>query len=70
MREFSCKFDSSPLFFFPPFLADAWIQELNKSAPVNSLRLIVGNKCDLEDQREVSHEQATVNNMDISSFLF
>ena len=37
---------------------DAWIQELNKSAPVNSLRLIVGNKCDLEDQREVSREQA------------
>ena len=34
--------------------------ELSKSAPSNCLKLIIGNKCDLEEEREVSHELAQV----------
>mmetsp|Transcript_2600 Transcript_2600/g.4007 ORF Transcript_2600/g.4007 Transcript_2600/m.4007 type:complete len:227 (-) Transcript_2600:56-736(-) len=35
---------------------DDWLMELGKSAPSNCLKLIIGNKCDLAEDREVSHE--------------
>ena len=38
--------------------AKKWVEELNEKAPPNIIITLVGNKIDLEDSREVSHELA------------
>ena len=38
--------------------AQHWINELKSQAPVNIVIALVGNKCDLEDSREVDKEDA------------
>ena len=37
---------------------DLWMDELKSKGPAGMVRLIVGNKSDLEDQRQVSREEA------------
>ena len=37
---------------------DRWINELRATADKNLTIIIIGNKCDLEDQRQVTKEQA------------
>ena len=34
-----------------------WMEDIKKNAPKNVLMILVGNKCDLEDNREVSQEE-------------
>ncbi|XP_045194567.1 ras-related protein Rab-22A-like [Mercenaria mercenaria] len=46
-----------------------WISELNKNASGNLVVAIAGNKCDLEDLREVSLKQATDYASDISAIF-
>ena len=38
----------------------AWITSVNKNCEENIATLLVGNKCDLEDERVVSREEAEV----------
>lgn len=34
-----------------------WLIEIEKNAPNNVYKILVGNKCDLDDQRQVSYDQ-------------
>lgn len=34
-----------------------WMIEVEKNAPNNVYKILIGNKCDLEDQRQVSYDQ-------------
>mmetsp|Transcript_9973 Transcript_9973/g.28038 ORF Transcript_9973/g.28038 Transcript_9973/m.28038 type:complete len:228 (-) Transcript_9973:88-771(-) len=35
-----------------------WLDQVENHAPANCLKLMVGNKCDLDEEREVSHDDA------------
>ena len=36
----------------------SWLQQIEQHANENALKLLIGTKCDLEDKRQVSEEQA------------
>ena len=46
-------------------LDPAWIQEIERNAPDSALRLLVGNKADLQDRRVISRERAEVHRYNI-----
>lgn len=48
-------------------VTQTWIHEVNTHCPSTSSRLLVGNKCDLVDKREISHQHAiaTANSFDM-----
>lgn len=37
-----------------------WLEEVDKHAPPNAVKMIVGNKCDLKEQRRVDLNEAKV----------
>ena len=36
---------------------NSWLIEIEKNASKNALKILVGNKCDLESERKISYEQ-------------
>ena len=37
---------------------NSWLIEIEKNANKNVYKILIGNKCDLEDKRQVTYEQA------------
>ena len=46
----------------------SWIAEIEKYVDEKTIKFVVGNKNDLEEKRQVTHEEAI--NFSIKSFLF
>lgn len=47
-----------------------WLIEVEKNAPNNVYKILVGNKSDLSEQRQVSYDQGKVNSINLINILF